>query len=216
MTEFNSLASRCTIRPAQDSDAEEIYRWLTSQGSRKTLRSLLNIALGFPVGIIIAKWLAWSLSGAVTIIEPTQLLLISLHIVLSSLIGAFVGVLIPRILTKYMFFKRRSWINFWLVECNGHLSGYAHLTYKSNYSILQMVYMDIAYRDQGIGSYLVEYLTQTVTKPFYVACAPELLRFYTRLGFLPVSKSEIPHELRFASTFKLLVLCYESQANQLI
>jgi GNAT superfamily N-acetyltransferase len=80
-----------------------------------------------------------------------------------------------------------DWRNYWVIEQGNQLIACAKLTHYRTYSVLCDVTVAPNYRRQGIGTLLVESITQTERQPLYLACKPKLVRFYQRLGFVAVN-----------------------------
>ncbi|NJO41753.1 MAG: GNAT family N-acetyltransferase [Cyanobacteria bacterium CRU_2_1] len=112
-------------------------------------------------------------------------------------VAGLTGIIVTIILLKTALSK--EWRKFWVIEYRGRLIACAKLCQYRNYSLLYNVLVAAEWRKRGLGSALVNRLGQEATKPLYLACHPDKLRFYTRLGFVEVSpqklSSPIRHEL---------------------
>ncbi|MGA7934457.1 MAG: GNAT family N-acetyltransferase [Kovacikia sp.] len=105
---------------------------------------------------------------------------------------------------------KEPWVNFWVIEHHGSLVACAKLCQYETYSILYDLFVLPDLRGQGLGSYLVHYLGQQATKPLYLGCLPSTVRFYTRLGFVPVLPKKLPpiiqHDLGIPNRFGIVPL----------
>ena len=55
-----------------------------------------------------------------------------------------------------------------------------------------------AWRNRGLGSFLVQHLIQEATEPLYLEClGSRLAKFYTRFGFVPIAWQELPQSLKW-------------------
>jgi predicted N-acetyltransferase YhbS len=61
-----------------------------------------------------------------------------------------------------------------------------------SYTVLKWLHVYPDWRRKGIGSALVRTLIQHSTTPIYVKSAPDVVVFYTRLGFQRVNAQELP------------------------
>jgi N-acetylglutamate synthase-like GNAT family acetyltransferase len=96
-----------------------------------------------------------------------------------------------------LYMLQNDWRRYWVLESDHSLIACAKLNRQSDYSVLYDVYVFPTWRGQGLGSYLVNYLTQHATKPLYLATLPARLPFYKRLGFVPVPVSRLPLLLQY-------------------
>jgi amino-acid N-acetyltransferase len=89
------------------------------------------------------------------------------------------------------------WSQFWVIECAGHLVACGQLRRYSGVQELGSLVVASTWRDRGLGTYLTQHLIQEATQPLYLEClGSRLARFYTRLGFVPVSWGELPRSLK--------------------
>lgn len=97
------------------------------------------------------------------------------------------------------------WQQFWVIECDGRLAACGQLRSFPNAQELGSLVVARPWRDQGLGSYLVEYLIQKATQPLYLEClGGRLANFYTRFGFVSVSWRELPRPLKLKFGFSTL------------
>ncbi len=89
------------------------------------------------------------------------------------------------------------WSQFWVIECRGQLAACGQLRSFQGAQELGSLVVNPAWRDRGLGTYLAQHLIQQATRPLYLEClGRRLARFYTRLGFVPVSWPELPRSLK--------------------
>ena len=90
------------------------------------------------------------------------------------------------------------WSQFWVIECEVRIVACGQLRYFPGAQELGSLVVAPAWRDRGLGSYLVKYLIQQATQPLYLEClGSRLAQFYTRFGFMPVSWTELPRSLKW-------------------
>ena len=90
------------------------------------------------------------------------------------------------------------WSQFWLIECEERIVACGQLRSFPGAQELGSLVVAPAWRDRGLGSYLVEHLIQEATQPLYLEClGSRLAKFYIRLGFVPVSLQELPQPLKW-------------------
>lgn len=98
------------------------------------------------------------------------------------------------------------WSQFWVIECERRLVACGQLRCFPGAQELGSLVVAPAWRDRGLGTYLVEHLIQEATQPLYLEClGSRLARFYTRFGFVPVSWQELPRPLKWKFGFSKLV-----------
>jgi amino-acid N-acetyltransferase len=87
---------------------------------------------------------------------------------------------------------------FWLIECQGKIVACGQLRSFEGAQELGSLVVAPAWRDRGLGSYLAQHLILQATQPLYLEClGDKLVRFYTRLGFVPVAGEELPPSLKW-------------------
>lgn len=64
------------------------------------------------------------------------------------------------------------------------------------YAEASLVYVDAAWHGQGYGSCLVQRLKEEATLPLYLASQPHRMRFYRKLGFVPVAPEALSLVIR--------------------
>lgn len=90
------------------------------------------------------------------------------------------------------------WSQFWVIECNQRVVACGQLRCFPGAQELGSLVVASAWRDRGLGSYLVKHLIQQATQPLYLEClGRKLVKFYNRFGFVPVSWQELPQPLKW-------------------
>jgi hypothetical protein len=79
---------------------------------------------------------------------------------------------------------------------NKQVIAFVFFSDKNNYYFLNSLRVKINYRKKGLGSYLVNQVVQEAIRPIYLIPTSESFKFYTTLGFAPVSEGELPEELK--------------------
>ncbi|NQE37379.1 GNAT family N-acetyltransferase [Microcoleus asticus] len=114
------------------------------------------------------------------------------------------------------------WEQFWVIECEGKLAACGQLRNFAGAQELGSLVVAKDWRDRGLGSYLTKYLIQQATEPLYLEClGKRLASFYTRFGFVEVSRQELPQSLKFKfglsqlakTLFKIPVTIMQYQAG---
>jgi N-acetylglutamate synthase-like GNAT family acetyltransferase len=123
-----------------------------------------------------------------------------MHLISALAIGLIlllgVGVIVAVIIESSSFTVSEDWQQFWVVEHSGQLIGCAKLCAHRHYSTLYNVLVASGWRGRGVGTDLVRQVTQAAPKPIYLACRPEKVNFYRRLGFQPVPAGTLSPLLR--------------------
>ncbi len=112
-------------------------------------------------------------------------------------------------LIEYLVIFQSKCSECFVVACNGRLVAYAILFHQNKLTVLQYLFVAPSFRKQGIGSYLIQSLTQKTHKPLFLWGLPNKVRFYTGLGFVPAKQlfsTKIRHKLKgFGIGYQLLV-----------
>jgi GNAT superfamily N-acetyltransferase len=90
----------------------------------------------------------------------------------------------------------QEWRKFWIIEQKGRIVACGKLCNYATYSMLYNVLVAPECRLRGIGSALVKHLMEPATRPMYLACFPNKVGFYTRLGFVQMRSSDLSPMLR--------------------
>lgn len=86
---------------------------------------------------------------------------------------------------------------FWVIEGEGKIIACGQLRNFEGAQELGSLVVDPAWRDRGLGTYLVKQLIQRATQPLYLEClGKKLASFYTHLGFVPVPWKNLPPSLK--------------------
>ncbi|NES23557.1 MAG: GNAT family N-acetyltransferase [Symploca sp. SIO3E6] len=86
---------------------------------------------------------------------------------------------------------------FWVIEWEGKLVACGQLRNFSGAQELGSLVVTPTWRDRGLGTFLAKHLIQQAQQPLYLECLGKRLeKFYTRLGFVPISWQELPHSLK--------------------
>lgn len=90
------------------------------------------------------------------------------------------------------------WEQFWVIEYEENVVACGQLRNFTHTQELGSLVVAKSWRDRGLGTYLTTHLIQQATQPLYLECLGKRLeKFYTRLGFLPISWEEVPPSLQF-------------------
>lgn len=198
MTESPVLPANCILRPARSADRSLIRRLLNN--FRQEVLPAPSTADRFMQWVI---WVFLVLGGfcLTLLIGPETLL----HLLTGPAIVLAIGIVIALLFTW-----NDDWEDFWVIEHDQTIVACAKLRCQSRYSVLHDVYVVPEWRSQGLGSYLVNHLGQQATRPLYLSCMPNLVRFYNRLGFTPVTSAKLPpllqYDLGIPGRFKVVPL----------
>ncbi|BAY39148.1 GCN5-related N-acetyltransferase [Nostoc sp. NIES-2111] len=91
---------------------------------------------------------------------------------------------------------------FFLLEYNQKLIGYARISYKSRYFILNYSYINPSLKPD-CEIYFIQQILNSTTKPILVACNYSNVRIYKDLGFIPISIQNLPKKLRLGARINL-------------
>ena len=81
------------------------------------------------------------------------------------------------------------------------------------YVFINGLFVEPNHRNRGLGSYLISYCIQNLTKDTYLICKNNLRSFYRRHGFIDVNYSNIPPELLRWRNHRSLNLMVLRQGN---
>jgi N-acetylglutamate synthase-like GNAT family acetyltransferase len=193
-------ATPYTIRPALASDQRQL-RFLLQGFFRE---STLPFAFVHPIfgWLILGGLMALGIHFALV---ATGGLAIGLRLLLG--IGAIVGVGALSLFSSLSI----DWHQFWVVEHKGRLIGCAKLCHHKHYSTLYNVLIAAHWRRQGVGTNLVRRVAQEARKPLYLACRPEHIAFYRRVGF-----EQVPIRALNANIYRSLELALRSDIVPLV
>jgi amino-acid N-acetyltransferase len=89
------------------------------------------------------------------------------------------------------------WQQFWIIERGGDVIACGQLRCHGMVQELGSLVVAPPQRQQGLGTYLVQYLIQQSTQPLYLEClGKNLQQYYHRFGFVPISWKLLPSELK--------------------
>jgi len=89
------------------------------------------------------------------------------------------------------------WSQFWVIECHHKIVACGQLRSFDTAQELGSLVVSPAWRDRGLGSYLVTHLIAQATQPLYLECVgSKLAEYYTRFGFVPISWQALPQSLK--------------------
>jgi N-acetylglutamate synthase-like GNAT family acetyltransferase len=165
------------IRPAIASDRWQIQQLLRNFDREATQRS---------------RQLYYVILGLLTALGLNLILLLGLK-VLWTILG-LVGLGGTFSLLGIIFSK--EWKKFWIIEQQGRVVACGKLCTYATYSVLYNVLVSPEYRGKGMGSALINRVGREATRPLYLACFPDKVGFYTRLGFVEMRSSELSPMLR--------------------
>lgn len=180
------LLSDCRFRPALPQDRRSIRLLLhTAPPADSAQQPLLSLRIGGLLALLLCGLL---------LLGGLQLLLYG---TLTLCVVAFLSWLNSRLF--------EDWQNYWVVEWvdapNGRVIACGQLSHYPIFSVLSDVVVAPRYRQQGIGSFLVTSMVdiaRTRNQPLYLACKPERVKFYQRLGFVAIKPQLLPSSLNRA------------------
>jgi amino-acid N-acetyltransferase len=95
-----------------------------------------------------------------------------------------------------------KWQQFLVVEHDSFLVAFGQLRNFKFAQEIGSLFVVPAYRNQGLGTFLIQHLIAQSTQPLYLKCLEHQLEiFYAQRGFIPVSYEELPVSLK--SKFRL-------------
>ena len=103
----------------------------------------------------------------------------------------------------FLVFKARldptqlRWQQFWIIEYYGCLVAFGQLRNFHLAQELGSLFVAPDWRNQGLGTFLIEHLVAQATQPLYLKCLKHpLVIFYKRRGFAPVNFEDLPPSLK--------------------
>jgi amino-acid N-acetyltransferase len=89
------------------------------------------------------------------------------------------------------------WQQFWVIECEEHLVAFGQLRNFRLAQELGGLFVASVWRNRGLGTFLMQHLIAQATQPLYLKCLkPQLVKFYTKRGFVPVDFQNLPPSLK--------------------
>ncbi len=185
MFELPSLPLGCFVRAAQPYDRLMIHHML------RNLERELSPMMGG------SDWVGWAITlGVVTLVggygAAVPGVQSALRLLAAPMVAAGAG-----IAAVVYYTTQNDWKRYWVIEYDHSLIACAKLNQQTDYSVLYDLYVFPEWRGQGVGSYLVNHLAQTATRPLYLAALPGRIPFYKRLGFAPVPPNYLPLLLQY-------------------
>lgn len=90
-----------------------------------------------------------------------------------------------------------AWQQFWVIECDGHLVAFGQLRNFHLAQELGGLFVAPAWRNRGLGTFLMQHLITQATQPLYLKCLKhKLVNFYTERGFVPLDFKNLPPSLK--------------------
>jgi GNAT superfamily N-acetyltransferase len=172
-----TLPPGCLLRQANSSDRLE-FKQLQRQNAINSFPQFLVFGLGLTLVLILLLFFTLGIVGLFFPLKITYSpILLALGAVWLALIsGFFLGLFTNK------FFLDLS--NTWLIRCQGRLVAWVTLRRNTKGSLIQVLFVEKTWRRRGLGSALVKRLIQEASPPLSVGCPPNLVRFYSRLGFV--------------------------------
>jgi N-acetylglutamate synthase-like GNAT family acetyltransferase len=188
MPDSFALPNDCVLRPAVIGDRWQIQRLLRDFNQETVPRLVAPFAM-----------LGYSILGLLVAFAVHLLLVVGIQALpyLLALLGLSLIVVFSSLLDS------SEWTKFWVVEHQGELIACAKLYQHHHYSALFDVLVVSKWRSRGLGSCMVRHLARNATRPLYLACYPNRVSFYTRLGFAQIRPQDLSpilqHELGLLS-----------------
>lgn len=89
------------------------------------------------------------------------------------------------------------WPQFWVVEYGGKIIACAQLRHFADAQELGSLVVSKPWRDRDLGTILTQHLSTQAAKPLYLEClGQKLVKYYQKLGFVPVTYPELPPSLQ--------------------
>jgi N-acetylglutamate synthase-like GNAT family acetyltransferase len=177
----NLLPDGYSIRLATDQDYERILDFSYSQP---------NNLLGLFATLVLIIW--WQVS-----ISENKIKTICIIFAGSILILILLNLYVTAIRRKLEDKPRITHV----VEYDNIICGMVTYLVFDNFVYIAGMLVANNHRRKGIGSFMIQHCISTIRNPIYLSCLFEIKKFYERLGFVNVIRSQIPSELsRFKST----------------
>lgn len=117
------------------------------------------------------------------------------------------------------------WNQFWVIECDRQLIGCGQLRRFGDAQELGSLVIRAQWRHRGLGTTLTNHLIQNADRALYLECLGDrLLRFYSRLGFIPADWTVMPASIKkkFQTTrwlsqvlpIPLFILAYSNDSSR--
>jgi N-acetylglutamate synthase-like GNAT family acetyltransferase len=174
------------LRRAQEKDSraiaalvKQLGRTLQSNDRRSVWPLLLWVGVGFWGVLALSYW-----GTAVALLK--------------ALLGAIVplGVFLGLVGTIAWLNPLITWSDYWVIENHGSLVACAKLYEGNTTCELYDVFVVPHWRGYGFGTLLVKTLSQEARYSLYLACLPNAIGFYERLGFTTTIEALDPGLMR--------------------
>ena len=187
MAKSYSLPPQCVLRPARPTDrlairmlAYRLSRWAIPASSHSQLiPQEIAVILAIAVPTTLLTFLILEVIGITNKLTDLEIFACRSIFWLAMILPFFIECLV-------IFQSKCS--DCFVVACNGRLVAYAILFHQHKLTVLQYLFVAPSFRKQGIGSYLIQSLTQKTHKPLFLWSLPNKVRFYTGLGFVPAKQ----------------------------
>ena len=208
MAKSYSLPPECILRPARPTDrvairmlAYRLSKWAIPASSHSQLiPQEIAVILAIAVATTLLTFLILKITGITNNLTDLEIFVCRIFF--------WLAMILPFLIEYLVIFQSKSSECF-VVACNGRLVAYAILFHQHKLTVLQYLFVAPSFRKQGIGSYLIQSLTQKTHKPLFLWSLPNKVRFYTSLGFVPAKQlfsTQIRHKLKlFGIGYQLLV-----------
>ncbi len=98
-----------------------------------------------------------------------------------------------------------KWRNFLAAEVDGKIVGIGQIRKHSDCEELGSLVVLKEYRGQGIAAQLIEQLEARAGRPLYLDCRDNMIPYYQRFGYQPISYWEAPRTLQLKLLFPLML-----------
>lgn len=208
MSKSYSLPPECILRPARPTDrvairmlAYRLSRWAIPASSHSQLICQeIAVILAIAIPTTLLTFLILEITGITDKLTDFKIFICRSIFWLAMILPFFL---------EYLVIFQSKCSECFVVACNGRLVAYAILFHQNKLTVLQYLFVAPSFRKQGIGSYLIQSLTQKTHKPLFLWSLPNKVRFYTGLGFVPAKQlfsTQIRHKLKgFSIGYQLLV-----------
>jgi amino-acid N-acetyltransferase len=193
---YTSLPKGCVLRPYYIAE-KGVLQKLVWEFIKAEATGFFVRRLGYRLLIVLGLILSLTIQLGVFAIESITLSS-SLPFVMKCnfiLILLFTGALIA----EFLLIFRGALLNcqnYWLIECNSHLVAYGAVSSYKTHSVISNLYVNPAWRGQGLGSSLIRHLIGQATRPLYLVCKPKMIQFYENFGFVPAPWHELPPPMK--------------------
>lgn len=118
--------------------------------------------------------------------------------ILSAAVAEDMGTIRKLVLSARLDPTQLRWQQFWVIKCEGSIVACGQLRTFSGAQELGSLVVAKQWRDRGLGTYLAQHLIEQATEALYLECLGQRLeKFYTHLGFVPISWQDLPQSLKF-------------------